>query len=329
MLICISSICKSLCGIAAGATGAAIAEHWGGQRGNIADVLAKNGAQHTVVSLLGLAISLPFANFVNKSRQRLILSYILLTTMHIYSNIIAMKLLALRSINFSRLNIMLETLFNNDLISDLLIQSQSSNTANKQLETKLETILSSMEDRLSLKHIASIEPLFTPIAPHFMKRFIIKLDEFFHPSKFKFDGKELVLWSLPSEAIRKSKPHVDSSSSYSRLLAYKDTPYCVLLDNAYSALDCRFHVCFRDSSHSIDHAKGIFEAFTTRAFYHHFESRSNVADKEGDDVIVLIRNFVDIAFPLFWARLTVLGWDTNRLLLEPKNQKVYRQKEAI
>ena len=64
VIICLASVCKALCGVAAGAAGSSIAEHWGVQ-GNIADVAAKNGAQHTLVSLLGLLVSIRFAKFAN------------------------------------------------------------------------------------------------------------------------------------------------------------------------------------------------------------------------------------------------------------------------
>jgi hypothetical protein len=40
LLICLASVCKAMCGIAAGATNGAIVEHWARQN-NIADVLAK------------------------------------------------------------------------------------------------------------------------------------------------------------------------------------------------------------------------------------------------------------------------------------------------
>lgn len=69
-IICLGSVCKALCGVAAGAAGSSIAEHWGIQ-GNIADVAAKNGAQHTLLSLLGLLVSIRFAKFANVSRLKI------------------------------------------------------------------------------------------------------------------------------------------------------------------------------------------------------------------------------------------------------------------
>ena len=40
-LICLSSLCKALCGIAAGASNSVISEHWGSLHGNIAEVNSK------------------------------------------------------------------------------------------------------------------------------------------------------------------------------------------------------------------------------------------------------------------------------------------------
>eukprot|EP00960_Hanusia_phi_P068690 766910-Hanusia_phi.AAC.1 len=69
-IICLSSVFKAMCGVSAGACNAAIVQHWatrfgpassccvclqlliGVHRGNIADVGAKTGAQHTIVSVL-------------------------------------------------------------------------------------------------------------------------------------------------------------------------------------------------------------------------------------------------------------------------------------
>ena len=57
-LISAASVCRALCGTAAGATGSAISAHWGTLENNTADVTAKSGAQHTILNLLCLAISL-------------------------------------------------------------------------------------------------------------------------------------------------------------------------------------------------------------------------------------------------------------------------------
>jgi len=53
-ILCLGSLCRALCGVAAGAANAAISEHWGRHHGNIGDVLAKNGAQLTTLNIICL-----------------------------------------------------------------------------------------------------------------------------------------------------------------------------------------------------------------------------------------------------------------------------------
>lgn len=108
-LVCIGSICSSLCGIAAGATGGAITSHWGSKGSNVAEVLTKNGAQHTVMALLALAVSIPFANFADQVPPLYTwIIFGLLSMVHMISNYRAMRVLALTSLNVSRYHMLLD-----------------------------------------------------------------------------------------------------------------------------------------------------------------------------------------------------------------------------
>eukprot|EP00752_Nemacystus_decipiens_P014937 g13296.t2 len=109
-LICVASVFKAACGVAGGATGAAITEHWAVDN-NIADIGAKNGAQHTVASLLGLGLSVWFASAVSgdagsASGSRVWGWYLALTVVHLLSNYAAMRTLALRSLNPTRASLL-------------------------------------------------------------------------------------------------------------------------------------------------------------------------------------------------------------------------------
>ncbi|KAJ1432490.1 root UVB sensitive family, partial [Ochromonadaceae sp. CCMP2298] len=106
-IVCVASVFKALCGVAAGATGVAIAEHWGEQNGNIADVLAKNGAQHTLVSILGLLFTVQFARFATSSARLTWALYSVLTAVHMGANYAAMRVLALRTLNRARYALLL------------------------------------------------------------------------------------------------------------------------------------------------------------------------------------------------------------------------------
>ncbi|CAB1114740.1 unnamed protein product [Ectocarpus sp. CCAP 1310/34] len=108
-LICIASVFKAACGVAGGATGAAITEHWAIDN-NIADIGAKNGAQHKVASLLGLGLSVWFARAVSvggsASGSRVWGWYAVLTLVHLLANYAAMRTLALRSLNPTRASLL-------------------------------------------------------------------------------------------------------------------------------------------------------------------------------------------------------------------------------
>ncbi|CAM9150081.1 unnamed protein product [Laminaria digitata] len=108
-LICLASVFKAACGVAGGATAAAITEHWAVDN-NIADIGAKNGAQHTLASLLGLGLSVWFARAVSDagsaSGTRVWGWYVVLTAVHLLANYLAMRTLALRSLNPSRASLL-------------------------------------------------------------------------------------------------------------------------------------------------------------------------------------------------------------------------------
>lgn len=108
LLICLSSVCKSVCGISAGAANGAIVEHMA-QTNNLAEVLAKGGAQHTAVSLFGLGFGMWFARVANQSPRRVWGAYIILTLVHLIANYAAMRVLAFTSINRHRLDVLLRS----------------------------------------------------------------------------------------------------------------------------------------------------------------------------------------------------------------------------
>ena len=106
-IVCIASVCKALCGVAAGATGAVILQHFG-REDNIADVASKNNAQHTMVSLFGLLMSVKFAYVINSSKHTMWITYSILTLIHMVSNYKMMSYLAFSTLNARRLKILLD-----------------------------------------------------------------------------------------------------------------------------------------------------------------------------------------------------------------------------
>lgn len=73
--------------------------------------ISQGGAQHTVVSLFGLGFGMWFAKVANASPVRVWVAYITLTIVHLFSNYIAMRVLALRSINRHRMDVLLDQYF--------------------------------------------------------------------------------------------------------------------------------------------------------------------------------------------------------------------------
>lgn len=120
---CVASVCKALCGVAAGSTRASLTAHFATNDnfGGIglccsegcellttvppsADVAAKEGSQETAVTLLGLIGGMLFAHSVNKSPTAIWTAFVLLTLLHVVANYRAVAALRLRTINRSRLN---------------------------------------------------------------------------------------------------------------------------------------------------------------------------------------------------------------------------------
>ena len=108
-VLSLASICKALCGVAAGATNASIMEYWGSTHGNFGDIAAKNGMQHTTLSLLCLCVSVPFIKFTGSLKMpHMWAVYSTLTVFHMCLNFQAMRLLALRSLNCNRLMLLVQ-----------------------------------------------------------------------------------------------------------------------------------------------------------------------------------------------------------------------------
>jgi hypothetical protein len=130
LFVSLGSICKALCGIAAGTANASIFQYFSLKHNNLSDIIAKNQAQHTVVTLLGLFFVVMLSRLSNllsntsaatqknslfynifkmfnfssplaKTRAAWTV-YGLLTLLHLFCNYRAMKLLAINTFNTDR-----------------------------------------------------------------------------------------------------------------------------------------------------------------------------------------------------------------------------------
>lgn len=250
----VASVCKALCGVAAGATNAAFLEHWGGVYGNQADVASKGSAQHTVLSLVCICISVPFIKFTGKlSSLQMGLLYGILTTLHMLTNIKAMRIVALRSLNAPRLSAAIACYLQGDLTG------------------------------MSTRAVANVEPLL-----------------------FSTPTGDISYWGTLDTLARKCTAETVAKSLelYSKNRGYFIVPH---------AQGAGLVVCMKHNHTPEDQAKAFFE------------SQLVVGSKNWTTTSPTLRLLeekhaeANIQFPLFWARIKELNWDTIRLQLRPPN----------
>ena len=101
LIACAGCICRAMCGVAAGATRAAMTSHFALQN-NFADLAAKEGAQETAVNLVGLVGGMLLSKYLEGHLVLTWAMFLFLTAIHIISNYMAVRSLALRSLNLQR-----------------------------------------------------------------------------------------------------------------------------------------------------------------------------------------------------------------------------------
>ena len=122
-LLCFGSVCKALCGVAAGSANSAITLHWAqggkdkGVASDISEIAAKGGAIGTISGLVGLVLSLFLARLTTQGGGlgggRPLTSnawfwFWLLTAGHLWSCRCGLRLLALRTLTVPRLSTLLD-----------------------------------------------------------------------------------------------------------------------------------------------------------------------------------------------------------------------------
>ena len=97
----LGACCKTICGMTAGATRASITSHFA-LHDNLADVSAKEGAQETAVTLLGLLVGGALANRLGDSPMTSWAAFLTLTLVHVWANCIGVGCLAFTTLNRQR-----------------------------------------------------------------------------------------------------------------------------------------------------------------------------------------------------------------------------------
>lgn len=304
-IVCIASVFKALCGVAAGATGVIIAEHWGSKNGNIGDVLAKNGAQHTALNLLGLAVSVKFARFANASSKRMWSTYIILTAFHMLSNVKAMRILALRSINIVRYNIIISRLLNSNSMKEYFesFLSKSENKNAQNLETiSLQHVTTWMDttEELSPSSIAKSEPIISLILPNPLKYIsqLMKNDFLLNKQMTSRINDNVSIWTTPSDL----SAIFTSDEIHKSMKCYENLNYFILSSPNKSHV----YVCFKRGCSLIDQAEGTLEGL--------------VYEKVRD--IRIARVITGKIFPTFLETLKKNDWDLTRIQLRPRLARI-------
>lgn len=111
VLVCVSSVLKAWCGVAAGATRAVITNHFAKRSEDVADVAAKEGSQETAVTLIGMVLGSLFLKFISDpfdAQASLIWGlFWVMTSIHVVANYAAVEALNLRTLNWARLKLAL------------------------------------------------------------------------------------------------------------------------------------------------------------------------------------------------------------------------------
>ncbi|KAH9246985.1 hypothetical protein BASA81_015416 [Batrachochytrium salamandrivorans] len=118
LLVCISSALKAFCGVAAGATRAAITNHFALNSDDLADVAAKEGSQETAVTLLGMLLGYWFLDHVSEDNFVALWGLFAgLTVVHVWANFQAVSSLHFRTLDEQRLGIILAAHQNHSVLS--------------------------------------------------------------------------------------------------------------------------------------------------------------------------------------------------------------------
>ncbi len=106
LLICIGSMCRALCGVSAGASRAALMNHFA-RASNVADITAKEGIQETFVTLIGLVLGLWCTYQLDGAVTQTWILFVVLTLLHVYANYKGLSALVLTTLNAQRLSILI------------------------------------------------------------------------------------------------------------------------------------------------------------------------------------------------------------------------------
>lgn len=109
----IASACRAVVGVAGAASRTALTQHFAQHHpsSNAADITAKEGAQETAITLLGMLMGVGLLKLAALNVYIGWISFVLLTIVHVIANIYALRCLCISRLNAARLDILLHDYF--------------------------------------------------------------------------------------------------------------------------------------------------------------------------------------------------------------------------
>ncbi|KAM3158303.1 RUS family member 1 [Botrytis cinerea] len=107
-LLSASSVCKSLCGVAAGSSKASLSAHFA-KMGNLAELNAKDASQETLISLLGMLVGTFVVSKIS-SQVATWIALLALLSIHLGTNYMAVRSVTMRTLNRQRANLVISSL---------------------------------------------------------------------------------------------------------------------------------------------------------------------------------------------------------------------------
>lgn len=170
-VLSLSTLCKTMCGMSAGATKGRITQHFARENGNMADLTAKESTQETLVSLMGMIGGVLVARMLEDAHTLVTWCiFLVLTALHVWANYKGVMLLRLATLNPERTQVLLKDTvqaISSSYISEIRrlsdaqpMKDASTESISPRLPSTMENLLS--PDQISESFLSSMSTLLYP-----------------------------------------------------------------------------------------------------------------------------------------------------------------------
>ncbi len=347
LIISLGSICKCLCGITAGATGVAIYQYFSAKHNNLSDILSKSHAQRTIISLLGLVLTMVLTNCITWFEKAFVTFLSIEKANRGFAETFLFRLfqsdgtaasaeLALRKLqtvmtwgSYSILTI-IHMICNYRLVKILALNTLNPSRYSILLENffclpSVQHLLASdiTHDKIPLSHlhndseefspkaIASQEPVISPLIPSFLRTMMER--------STNFHVKAFISLKEAEELYGKDFPALLQQS----FTLYSREKYVILFPtSADDHSQVNLSLLFSGEASGIYQAKAFFEVALLKKYY----------SLHGNDLMKMkealphLRRLIDSLFPKFWTTLEENNWNVEGIQLQPLRSFTYSMK---